>query len=385
MLQAGDTRGAEREFAGLMKRSPQFFPAEAGFAYARVASQQYRDAIAGFDRVLSRAPSYAPALAGKAEALLGSGQRDLALAAFESALKADPSLADLPPRIEVLRFDKARELVAAGKKAADAGRLEEARRAYTEAFAASPMSGFLARDLGLVELRLGAVEDATRHLRRAVELDASDAAALVGLASALDRAGDLSGAIDALERAYALEPSDTTRAALTRTRERRETAALPAEYRAVARAPRVTRGDLAALVGVRLQPLVAQARQRSGVVATDIRGHWAATWIMSVTRAGIMDVYANHTFQPGAAIRRIDLAQVVSRILSASNVPQPSPRSRVPIADMSPDHLGYPAASVAVSSGVLALNEGRFLPSVAVTGAEAVDAVARLERLVLKR
>jgi hypothetical protein len=52
---------------------------------------------------------------------------------------------------------------------------------------------------------------------------------------------------------------------------------------------------------------------------------------------------------------------------------------------MGPDHLGYAAASAAVSSGVLALNEGRFLPSVAVTGAEAVEAVARLERLVLKR
>jgi hypothetical protein len=106
---------------------------------------------------------------------------------------------------------------------------------------------------------------------------------------------------------------------------------------------------------------------------------------MAVTRAGIMEVYANHTFQPRAAIRRIDLAQVVSRILSASNVPPPPTRSRVQIADMGPDHLGYPAVSAAVSAGVLALNEGRFLPSVAVTGAEAVEAVARLERLVLKR
>ena len=41
---------------------------------------------------------------------------------------------------------------------------------------------------------------------------------------------------------------------------------------------------------------------------TDARNHWAATWIMTVVRAGIIDPFDNHTFQPRALVRRTDLA-----------------------------------------------------------------------------
>lgn len=384
LLQAGDVRGAGREYASLVRRSPGFYPAEAGFGYVRLAEQQYADALARFDRVLALAPLYAPALAGKGEGLLATGQRDLALASFEAALKADPGLPDLPRRIDVLRFERVRELVDEGKKAADAGRYDEARRAYGEAVLASPQSGFLYRELGLVEMRLGANSDAAANLNKAASLDPSDVRALTALAEALDRTGDLLGAVDALERAYAADPSEDARAALARARDRSETAALPPDFRAIPTSAQITRGDLAALLGVRLQPLIARSRQRSAVVATDVRGHWAATWIMSVTRAGIMDVYPNHTFQPRAGVRRADLALVVSRVLAAEgSAAQPPGRQRVPIADVGPDHLSYPAVSAAVASGVMPLADGRlFRPTRAVSGAEAIEVIGRLERLV---
>ncbi|MEW5983325.1 MAG: S-layer homology domain-containing protein [Acidobacteriota bacterium] len=385
MLQSGDARGAEREYATLLRRNPGFFPGETGFAYVRVAGQQYQDAIARFDRALAMAPSYAPALAGRAEALLAAGQRDRALASFEAAYKADPSLADLSRRIDVLRFDRVRELVAAGRRAADTGGYEEARRAYAEALAASPQSAFLYRDLGAVEVRLGAIAEGLAHLRQALDVDPSDAGAYLALADALDRSGDPIGAVGAYERAYELDPSDATRAALARARARAEAAALPSEFGAIPGAARITRGDLAALLGVRLQPFVARLRARSGVVATDVRGHWAAAWIMSVTRAGLMDVYPNHTFQPRAAIRRADLALAVSRILSAGGAAPSGARSRISIADMSSDHLSYAAASAAVASGVMSLADGRtFRPSQPVSGAEATEVVERLARLVVR-
>jgi hypothetical protein len=51
------------------------------------------------------------------------------------------------------------------------------------------------------------------------------------------------------------------------------------------------------------------------------------------------------------------------------------------IADMSTGHLNYPAVAVAVSTGVLSLTDGRFQVSRQVSGAEAIDAVTRLETL----
>jgi hypothetical protein len=49
---------------------------------------------------------------------------------------------------------------------------------------------------------------------------------------------------------------------------------------------------------------------------------------------------------------------------------------------MAPGHLSYPAAAVAVASGVLPLRDGgRFQVADAVSGSEAVDAIARLRAL----
>jgi hypothetical protein len=204
----------------------------------------------------------------------------------------------------------------------------------------------------------------------------------LALVEVLEKRGDLDGAIKALERAYAIEPSDALKQRLDHMRDRAEVSGLPADYAAIGRLPQVTRGDLAALLGVRLRNLISASRSRSGVVATDIRGHWASTWILSVTRAGIMDVFANHTFQPRSVVPRADLAKVVSRTLTMSGAAAARPaRGRVPISDVGVEHLHYADISLAVASGVLLLEGGMFRPSRVVSGQEAIDAVQRLERL----
>ena len=382
VLQVGDLRAASREFSAIVQRTPAFYPAAAGLGYVHMAEGRQKDALARFDQALRLAPRYAPALAGKGEALLASGQRDAALASFEAALAADASLVELRRRIDVLRFGRVRDIVAAASKAAKAGRLDEARRLYETAVAASPDSAFLYRDLGVIELRDGAADAAVGHLQQAIALDASDVAAHVALADALEARGDAAGALAALERAVALEPSDALALRIARTRERAELAALPESYRAIPELPQLTRGDLAALVGVRLSRVVAASRTRSSVVATDVRGHWAATWIMNVTRAGLMDVYPNHTFQPRAVVRRADLALVVSRVLAAAGAGVPRPNGPRPaIGDVGADHVRAAEIGTAVASGVLPLDGALFRPARAVSGPEAIEVMQRLERL----
>ena len=48
---------------------------------------------------------------------------------------------------------------------------------------------------------------------------------------------------------------------------------------------------------------------------------------------------------------------------------------------MSTAHLDYPSVAAAVSTGVLSLSDGRFQVSRQVTGAEAIEAVGRLQAL----
>jgi hypothetical protein len=124
---------------------------------------------------------------------------------------------------------------------------------------------------------------------------------------------------------------------------------------------------------------------------TDVRNHWAANWIMAVARAGIMEPFANHAFQPRTLVRRTDLAQAVARLL-AKLTPQNPARSkaweaaRLKFSDLSPSHLAYPAASVAIASGVMTTAAGNsFQPSRAVTGAEAIEAITKIQALAGSR
>jgi tetratricopeptide (TPR) repeat protein len=385
MLQAGDVRGASKEFLELTQRAPSFYPAAVGLGYALVADGKPKDAVPRFDQAIRLAPKYAPALAGKGDALLAAGQRDAALASFEAAFAADRSLVELRRRVDVLRFGRMRDLVAAASKAAEGGRLDEARRGYEAAIAASPESAFLYRDLGVIETRMNALDPASAHLQKAVAMDATDAKAWVALADVLEKKGEVREAVSALERAFALDSSDALRQRLDKTRERADLVGLPDDYKAIPGLAQVTRGDLAALLGVHLQALVAANRGRSGDVATDVRNHWAAAWIVNVTRAGLMDVYPNHTFQPRSVVRRVDLAQVVSRVLAVAGVEaQKAAGNRPAIADVGPDHLRYKDVAAAVGSGVMTLDGTAFRPSRIVSGAEAVDVIQKLERLTPK-
>lgn len=382
-LQAGDVREAARQFSDIIRRTPAFYPAQAGLAYTLVAEAKHKDALGQFDRVLQRAPGYAPALAGRGEAFAAAGQVEPAIASFEAARNADPGLADLSRRIDVLRFARVNELVAGANRAAAAGRLDEARRAYEQALAASPESAFLYRDLGLVELRAGALDAALGHLRRAVEADPEDVRAWRAIAEAAEKSGQVLEAIVAMERVVALDPTDQARAVLTRLRDRSELSRQPEQYRAIPSMPQVTRGDLAALLGVRLVPVL-PPRKGPAVVVTDVRAHWASAWILNVTRAGLMDVYANHTFQPRNAVKRIDLAGVVSRVLAA--LQHPSAREPRPvIGDVAGDNQNYAAVAAAVASGVMPLEGGSFRPAKIVSGAEAVDVIGRLESLARRK
>ena len=124
-------------------------------------------------------------------------------------------------------------------------------------------------------------------------------------------------------------------------------------------------------------------------VATDVRGHWAAPWILPVTQAGVMDVFPNHTFQPGAhgAAQRsgADRVGAWSRSLrrgSPDDLARWRARARV-FADLAAAHLPYPAAALAVAPGAMtALEAGPVLADARRPRApKLIAAIARIEQL----
>lgn len=383
-LQNDRLSAAENEFSAALKRNRGFYPAAAGEGWVALARKNYDRALKDFDAVLMTDRAYVPAILGRAQSLLALKRDEDALAAYESAVAVDGSLVDVRRRIEVLRFRNVQDLIESARSAAGAGRLTDARTAYERAIAASPDSAFLYRELATLERKQGDMPAALANFRKAVELDASDAASLIETGALLEDQGDYEGAAAAYRRAAAIESTAELTTRIAAATEKAREARLPAEFQNIRQEAQITRGELAALIGVRLDALLQTALSRQ-VVVTDARGHWAAPYITAVVNAGIMDAFDNHTFQPRQRVRRVDLATAVSRLVNLIAQRKPELRARAgqrpSIADVVPAHLSYPAVATAVASGVMPLTDGRFQLTRPVSGAEAVDTIDRLRAL----
>lgn len=387
-LQAGDPKAAERTLRELLKNAPRAFPSQVSLGFARLSQEQAADALQWFDRALGADAAYVPALIGRGEALVELGREGEAFEAYQSALERVPDQPVALRRVEVLRFRAVQSDLAAAHAALAANRLDEAREQYGRALRASPDSGFLHRDLADVERRLGNGERARTLVDRAIALDPQDARAWALRGDLAEAAGESDGALTAYRRALELDPALPDLAArITAIETGLREAALPAEFKAIGATPRVTRGETAALLAYRLPGLL-QATARETVLITDSRRHWAQASILLAARAGAMEVYPNHTFQPTAGMTRGEFAAVVSRVLNlvAARTPQAAQGwrdARLAFTDVRAGHTLHAAISRAVASGVMQPIEGQtFGVSRPMTGSDAVEAVDRLTRLV---
>jgi tetratricopeptide (TPR) repeat protein len=386
-LQAGDARAAAKAFGDILKKNPQFYPAQAGLGLAQLASRQYKNANANFTTVLAVNDRYLPAWIGQGEALLGLGRDTEAVSAMERALALDPRLEAVRTRLELVRFRLTQGLIESGRKARTAGKLDEAETQLEQALALSPQSTMILHELSLVEVAARSFDEAELHARKAAEIEPREPEWQAALGAVLEQREKYREASAAYGRAAAMDPRPEWKARSSELREKAELAALPAEFARLTRADSITRADVAAYVGIHLEALIAAAPRRVADVATDVRTHWAAPWILPVTRAGVMTIFPNHTFQPGATVRRSDLAAVVAALVRLAGGSRPEDlahwqAARPRFADLPASHVSYPAAALAVAAGAMAPDEGgRFQPARQARGAELDTAVKRVAEL----
>ena len=362
-LQAGQVDAAEQRFTAILSGTPSFHPSATGLGFVAMARGDADGAMARFDRVLSRVPAYVPARLGRAEARLLEGRVSEAIADFTAALAADPGLTDLRERIAGLEATSLMDQVAVARQAARGGRDAEARAAYERLIAASPESAFLYVELAEVEWRRGDAAAALARLDRAVTLDPNAADAWLLMSDLYLAAGDLDRAEQAVLRADALAPGPDVARRLSELDVRRLAATLPDEYATIESADAITRGQLAALLGVQFESLLAGQSGDGASIITDARDHWAYRWMIDTAQAGIMPADVNYRFQPELAVSRAELARILVRMLRAAGVPPTPPDALPRFSDLTPGHLDYPAASEVVAAGLLApLSQNAFRP-----------------------
>lgn len=390
-LQAGALGEAARAFEAVVEAVPGFYPAATGRGFVALQAGEAEVAVVWFDRALAANPEYQPAWQGRVDAASALGRDVDGLPWLERWSRAEPSREDLRDRLDVVRLRVVQQALSTANGHREAGRLTEAEAVLAQAQRLMPDSAVLLRSLAQVEVARGAFDAGEAHVREAIGLDPQDAESHAVLGEILTAQGRLRDAAAAYAAALQLDPKPEWRNAADQLVARAEFAALPAEYRAVPSASTITRAQVAAVLGIRLEAALQRAPRRTAVVLTDVRGHWAAQWILAVTRAGFMEGYPNHTFVPGGQVRRSDLAQIawqVTEVVGASRARELAAwrQSRPALADVPRTHLAYPAIAAALAAGILGeASPGRFEPGRLATGSELMAVVARLEQIAQAR
>ncbi len=373
---AGDAKGA-RGFQGLLEKRPGLVPAATGLAYARLRGGRAAEASRGFSAVIEQRPEYLPALVGAGSAALRQGDAEVALVYYRRAQAVAPNDAIVRRRVPQLKLQVTEKRVAQARLALEGGHADRAVEEYRAALEVAPEVGGVRLELADLLVSRGDPAGAASVLEQE---PVEDRQVLLRLGEILIGLQEYPRALDVYRKILRRDPGDEE--ALRRSREAREAQELllmPEEYRRVATTPRLTRADLAALVDVKITAL-RRVAEREPKVAIDISGSWARDHIADVLALDIMDVYPNHTFQPGATVRRSDIARALGRVLDLLRWP----RAAAPAAtDMSPSNLYHDRVERVLAAGLMDLQpNGAFEPWRPVSGPEAIDAIEALVRLV---
>jgi tetratricopeptide (TPR) repeat protein len=384
-LQTGDLTGAHNDYTAILQTRSDFYPASAGLGYVALASRDFKGAAADFSAAVKADGRYRPALDGRATTALASGDDAGAVDALQAILKVDPGNESARTRLEVARSRQVQHAIDAARRLRESGRPDDARAALVAVMGDAP-GAVLLRELALVEMAKGDLASAEDHARKATTADPADGEAWAALGDVLDRAGRPSQAADALARAFAIDPRPAWRDRRDALRVKATEASEPKTFRDIATAPSVTRADVAAMIGLRLAEVLEQSPRRVTVVVSDVRSSWASTWILQVTQAGVMDVFANHTFQPATVVRRGTLAEVVARLLSILSAERGTDLSKwknasPAFSDLPAANSGYAADALAVTSGAMTAPAGKFGGAQPASGVDLIAAIARLQQL----
>lgn len=342
-------------------------------AYCILRSGRHDEARRLFDEVLSSNSSSSSALVGAALAATRRGLREDAIEYLRRATAESPEDGAIRRFYADTKIQLTEMWVGEARRASEQGDGETAVRYYEKTLSVAP-------EVAGVRLELAEALLARQDAALAASVLAADVTedrvVQLRLGQVLQGLQEFPRALDVYRKLSERFPGDAdARRGVDETLRSLELLALPEELRRLPSAPRATRADVAALLLLRV-PTLAEAPPGEPEVAVDVSGSWAREHIVRALALRLLEVFPNHTFQPGAAVRRGELATALVRamdLLGLSSTGGPL------LADVPRATAQFDAASRVVGAGLMGVSEdGAFEPWRVVSGRELWDVVEAL-------
>jgi tetratricopeptide (TPR) repeat protein len=359
-----------------------------GQGYLALARDDYQSAEGFFNQAVENNPNSTLAHLGLVQTFQKTDASDKAFNELREVLKLDSRNAWARDSYEALKKQKTAAAVDEARAAAASGDVQKAENAYLRALHYSPESPAVHLALAGIYRKGNKPSSALVHLKAAATADPRNLDILTDYAETLEEAKQYERSLEIYEKILEIEPGNA------KAREQAETLKnrlgifeLPSRYNDIATLPAIGREDLAALLAVKLRNDLGEAPGKPPIIV-DVSASWAAKFILKVTSLGLIDVYANHTFQPRRIVTRADLAEALDRVVvyldeRGHRFFRQIPPERIQIADVTPEHAYYRPISDVLSYQIMELFPDRtFRPEQTVSGPEAGQAIDALLALL---
>ena len=372
----GDGDRAKKAFIKLGQESPLYF---AGLGYALFLLEDIQKAEEFFKAALLTHPDLVLIRVGLAQIYQETGREDSAFTEFRNIIKLDPEHPWAKSRYTALKSQKTTLALQKARAFISAGEMEKGKASYLRALFYSPMSVDAHFSLAGIYNEENNHQSALVHLNAASTYDPENSEILKLHGDILFTVQDYKNSLKIYEKLNLREPDNfQIKERLEIIKSRMGIFELPSQYDNIPNSEAVTKEDVAAVLGVKFKDILENPTQQPTIIV-DIATSWAAKFILKMTTLGLIDVYANHEFQPKKILSRAELAEILVRLImyleeKGHKFILQVPPDRIQIADVTPSNFYYQPILTIISYDIMSLySDKTFKPEAPITGRETIN------------
>jgi tetratricopeptide (TPR) repeat protein len=374
-LKQGNASKAEKTISRLGVDSPIYY---VGLGYVYFLLDDLPTAEGSFKAGIKNSPNLILAHLGLAQLYQKTGQEEQVFSELREVLKREPSHPWAKQEFKALKAKKTGDFLDQAKAFRAKGNIENSKEAYLRALYYSPESIEAHMALAEIYKKANDLKSALVHLKAANTNEPSNKKILTEYAEALFQAEQYPKSLEAYENLQELEPQNKEiQERIESIKNKLGIFELASQYNTIPTSVAVSREEVAALLAIKFKGILEDPSAKNPIV-TDISTSWASKYILKATSLGILDVYANHTFEPKKIVTRAEMAEILLHLVDflkkkGYKLIQQFPPGRIQISDVAPDNYYYPMIIQIIAYQIMDLSPQKtFSPEQSLSGQEAI-------------
>ncbi len=382
-LNQGKFDEAAQLFQLALQRDAMYLDAYLGLGNTYAQKGEYLVAESYYNKVLSYDPGSASAylaFGGMSEKM---GDYRKASSFYRKVLALESGNVTAQQRIAAIAEEQFSQYYEQGKAYKDAGNIEQALVEFQKAHSLNADDVDFTIEIGELFLAQKDYMMAEGYFQDVLSKNPNYLPAMLAMGKAKLAQQQYEQAIDTFKQALAIEPGNQDATEwLRKAQTNRIQDNLPPQYAAIATAPEVSRGEVAALLMVELALEDRLPAPSKRVIISDITTHWAKPYVIKAVQFDLIALPPDRYFRPYDPMRKGELALTLDLLLKKLGAALPL-ASDGSFSDVYADNQYAGAIYRVQSAGLIAASSDSMFGVVnAVSGAEMMQIMSRLKAMV---